>query len=539
MRRSTLQVILLALTTSSLFAASGPFNGKVAFVSDRDGNSEIYTMKPDGTSALRLTNNVFIDTHPSWSPDGKKIAFASDRDGNFEIYVMAANGTNQTRLTNNAFTDSQPTWSPDGQTIVFQSTRTGNFDIFRMDADGTDVIQLTNDPGFDLDPAFSRKGDKIVFVSSRDGNFEVYSMDQNGVVETRLTNNTVFEARPDFSPNGTRIVFERMVPEDTGLSKQVAVMNSDGTNDTVLTSAGANGNPAFSADGRRIVFDSSRDLNSEVYVMKLDGASQTRLTNNDDSDTQASSQRIVEVETVGVYRPSTGQWILDTSDVHGINFVITFGGQPGDLPVAGDWNGDNLTDIGVFRNGTFNLALLKKGTALVPLVVEPLPAFNFGQAGDVPVSGDWDNDGIDDVGVFRDTAPGRFVLRQPKKLFLPFPSTIIITIAFDFGQPGDLPVAGDWDGDGIDTVGVLRPADNATFLLTNQFANVTSNVFDFGSFGDRPLAGDWLASGSDDIGIFHDTTSTMLLATELISKPGLFLTFGQVGDIPVAGNWTP
>ena len=88
MRRSTLLVILLVFTTSSLFAASGPFNGKIAFVSDRDGNSEIYAMKPDGTIPTRLTNDKGIDTHPSWSPDGKKIAFASDRDGNFEIYVM-------------------------------------------------------------------------------------------------------------------------------------------------------------------------------------------------------------------------------------------------------------------------------------------------------------------------------------------------------------------------------------------------------------------------------------------------------------------
>ena len=99
--------------------------------------------------------------------------------------------------------------------------------------------------------------------------------------------------------------------------------------------------------------------------MKADGSNETRLTNNTDSDTQPSSQRLVEVETVGVYRPSTGQWFLDTSDLpHNLNIILTFGGQPGDLPVAGDWNGDNQTDIGVFRNGTFHLALLKKGTGM-------------------------------------------------------------------------------------------------------------------------------------------------------------------------------
>ena len=65
-------------------------------------------MNADGTNLTQLTNNTSRDIPPSWSPDGKRVAFVSDRDGNDEIYVMNADGTNVTRLTNNDAYDSQP-----------------------------------------------------------------------------------------------------------------------------------------------------------------------------------------------------------------------------------------------------------------------------------------------------------------------------------------------------------------------------------------------------------------------------------------------
>ncbi len=86
--------------------------GQIAFVSRRDGNSEIYVMNADGSGQTNLTNNPASDTFPAWSPDGSRIAFTSDRDGNQEIYVMNADGSGQTPLTNNPETDNSPVWSP-------------------------------------------------------------------------------------------------------------------------------------------------------------------------------------------------------------------------------------------------------------------------------------------------------------------------------------------------------------------------------------------------------------------------------------------
>lgn len=98
-------VILLVLvgtfTPTRPMAAATNATERIAFVSNRDGNNEIYVMNVDGKSQTRLTTNAADDGEPAWSPDGTRIAFVSDRDGNREIYVMNVDGKNQTRLTTN------------------------------------------------------------------------------------------------------------------------------------------------------------------------------------------------------------------------------------------------------------------------------------------------------------------------------------------------------------------------------------------------------------------------------------------------------
>jgi Tol biopolymer transport system component len=108
------------------YATSTLSGTKIAFTSDRGGNSEIYVMDQDGANITNLSDNAASDDRPSWSPDGLRLAFASNRDGNYEIYVMDADGSNQTNLTSNATEDRYPAWSPDGSKIAFYSFRDGN-----------------------------------------------------------------------------------------------------------------------------------------------------------------------------------------------------------------------------------------------------------------------------------------------------------------------------------------------------------------------------------------------------------------------------
>jgi tricorn protease-like protein len=209
---------------------------RIAFLSDRDGNYEIYVMDADGSNQMNLTDNPAYDWEPAWSPDGTRIAFASQRDGNWEIYVMGADGSIPAILTDNPADDWGPAWSRDGTRIAFMSDRDGNREIYVMDADGSNPVRLTDNPATDEHPAWSPDGTRIAFMSQRDGNWEIYVMDADGSNQMNLSNNLASDVHPAWSPDGTRIAF---VSTRDG-NWEVYVMDADGSNPVRLTD-----NPAY------------------------------------------------------------------------------------------------------------------------------------------------------------------------------------------------------------------------------------------------------------------------------------------------------
>ena len=270
---------------------------QIAFVSDRDGNPEIYVMDTNGNNQRRLTNNPNDDWSPSWSPDGKRIVFFSDRDGHAhaihgwptaEIYVMDADGGNQQRLTENPTDDGAPSWSPDGNQIVFQANRVDfrNYDIFVMDADGGNEQKLTENPNGDEYPSWSPDGNQIAFSSVREGhfNFDIYVMDADGGNPRRLTKNLKNDLFPSWSPDGNQIAFSSDRKGDFE-NFDIFVMDADGGNQQRLTENPTDdGAPSWSPNGERIAFRSDRDGNSEIYVMDAAGGNLENLTNNPHAD---------------------------------------------------------------------------------------------------------------------------------------------------------------------------------------------------------------------------------------------------------------
>jgi hypothetical protein len=176
----------------------------------------------------------------------------------------------------------------------------------------------------------------------------------------------------------------------------------------------------------------------------------------------------------GIFR--AGIFTLKRFNLDILCCTITFAfGERGDLPVAGDWNGDGIDTVGVFRPSTGQFLLTDTNGLAIDHVVN---LGELGEPGDLPVAGDWEGDGIDTVGIFR-PAEGLFILTDTGGL----------TLDFNFGQLGDLPVAGDWNGDGIDTVGVLR---GGRFELRNSNdAGPADLTVAFRVTGDLPMAGDW------------------------------------------------
>lgn len=131
---------------------------QIAFVSDRSGHPQIYTMNMDGTDVERVTNGQGEATNPSWHPGGQLIAFAWTQGfapGNFNIFYMDVVAQKPIQLTHGEGKNENPSWAPDGVHIVFGSNRSGSYQIWTMLADGSQAHQLTTQ-GNNMSPVWGQ-----------------------------------------------------------------------------------------------------------------------------------------------------------------------------------------------------------------------------------------------------------------------------------------------------------------------------------------------------------------------------------------------
>jgi Tol biopolymer transport system component len=228
---------------------------------------------------------------PPVVPALDRIVYQSTAGGDSEIFIMNGDGTGQTALTNNSAFDADPKFNRAGNKIVFTSNRDGNNEIYMMNADGTNAVNLTRNAASDSDPAISPDGSKIVFVSDRDrtgpslpSTLELYQLNANGSGVRRLTNNAEFDGDPAFSPDGRSLVF---CSRRDG-NEEIYRLNLDNLNQAPVNlsrNPRLDRFPNFTPDGARLVFTSDRSGDAEVYIMNADGTNVTDLTNSPLIDT--------------------------------------------------------------------------------------------------------------------------------------------------------------------------------------------------------------------------------------------------------------
>lgn len=183
-----------------------PDSNWIAFTSSRDGNQEIYVMRNNGSDLHNLTSNPASDFAPAWfSLPGflglgaeDWILFTSNRDGNQEIYKVRPDGTGLTNLTNNPANDYSPTSFAGGDLLAFVSDREGNPEIYTMATDGGSPTNVTNNFAQDLEPAFDPSGKWIAFSSDRDGNLEIYVVSLVDGKTYNMTRNPAQDEFPDW-----------------------------------------------------------------------------------------------------------------------------------------------------------------------------------------------------------------------------------------------------------------------------------------------------------------------------------------------------
>jgi TolB protein len=252
----------------------GVFTTKIAYVSTRSGNKEIYIMDWDGYNPLPLTKNGSINMNPDFSPDGRDIIFTSYKRGNPDLYRRSLSNPVEVALSSRKGLNITGNWSPDGSKIALALSKDGDSEIYTLDKDGSHPTRLSINPALDLYPSWSPDGKQLAFMSDRLGKPQIFIMNADGGDARRLTTSGNYNANPRWSPKGDKIAYTRM----TNGGFNIFTIAPDGTSDTQITTEGNNENPSWSADGRFISFSSKRSSGDGVYVMRGDGTGQTKVS---------------------------------------------------------------------------------------------------------------------------------------------------------------------------------------------------------------------------------------------------------------------
>jgi len=523
--------------TKNEFQGTGFFGGELdAFLTvlNSDGSDIVYSTALGGSDsdqgneiALDSSNNVYIVGSTTSSEDSFPLrnSFQSSNGGGRDMFVAKFNTSLSgdssliySSMIGGAGTDEGFGITVDENNFAYVTGITGSFNYPLQNA-----FRSTNQINEAFVTVLSSTGNNLIHSSFLGGSNQEEGRDialgSGGLIY--VTGNTLssdFPAAGAFQPTigGGRDAFIATIRFGIG----------------VMSASFLGGNDFDSGDGiavrgNRIFLTGSTTSNN---LATTGGVAQPNFGGSADG----FIAQIIDTHTdsVGVFRPAA-TFLLTQSTTNVVSQTATFtSGISGQKGVSGDWNGDGITTIGSFTNGTWKV----RDVNFPSINVIFTKTITFGTTGDLPVVGDWNGDGIDTPGVYRIVnGQGQFTLTNSTSAT---PSFFVFVIKVNFGLAGDLPIAGDWDGDGIDSVGVFRPSAGNFFLTDENILNppIDQSIF-FGTNGDLPIGGDWDGNGVDTVGVWRPSTAEFFLSNDNININRQFI-FGAVNtDQPIAGDW--
>ncbi len=469
---------------------------------------------------------------------------------------MAGSETNRTAGGDFDAPAEKPTWSPDGTKLAFQAIEPGSdYNIWVLQL-AVDAVQVTGrrTPGDDDDlfPTFSPDGSLIAFQRQDSGGDTTWTVASDGTgAVTRIRAEAAPHREADWQPTLAGVADSYAVDEGGQLVEPAAGVLS---NDSLLTPAigaatavkvtdpvngsvtvNANGSFTYTHDGSETTSDSFtyRPVQAGVQgsvatvAITVTPVDEAPVAVNDgpflvgrgddftaavpgvlgnDSDPEGGGLTAVKVSD-----PANGSVTLNANG----SFTYTHDGSEttsDSFTYQAKDAGDNLSNI-----ATVSFTVTASGSVHASGLVDPLQGrwylfdaagavvkdFYFGNPGDVPFMGDWNGDGVETPGLYRQS-DGFVYLRQTN-------TQGPADISFFFGNPGDIPIAGDFDNDGFDTVSIYRPS-NQTFYIINELGTDGGGLgaaefsYVFGNPGDKPFVGDFDGDGVETVGLHREST---------------------------------
>ena len=287
-----LSVVLLYGAVCPIVLAKSPKTAKIAFVSARDFNREIYLMNPDGSEQVNLTKNLADDLFPVWSPTGERILFVSDRDGVRDLYLMDADGGNVEKVFKQSAHREHPTWAPDGKQIAYERGK-----AIYIATIGKQIEELVVSDGFD--PAWSPDGREIALTLNPFGSHRLVLLNIHTGRQRQVLPRDVsaWQAEPAWTVTSDKLSFSwnknpLPVPQDAKPGKPfrvppewldretIYIMNRDGTDvQQIVKEAGPKAkNSVWSPRGDEIVYTQEIDGHLQLFKINLKSRAVTQLT---------------------------------------------------------------------------------------------------------------------------------------------------------------------------------------------------------------------------------------------------------------------